>query len=77
MGNQNDRFALFTQTAKDTEKLVRLSRGQNARRFVEDQNVGLTVERLEDLNTLLHPDTDLFDNRIWVHVEFVFFGQLL
>ena len=46
---------------EDLEELERLLRRQHRRRLVEDQDVGLAVERLQDLDALLLADGDVVD----------------
>ncbi len=46
------------QPLEDAEQVIGLGRGQHAGRFVEDQDFGLPVERLEDLDPLLHGRRD-------------------
>ena len=75
VGDQDDRLALVPQVAQDAEQVIRLGRGQNAGRFVQDQDIRLPIQRLEDLDTLLHADTDILDHRIGIDVQFIFRGQ--
>jgi hypothetical protein len=71
VGDQDDRLALRLQSLEDAEQVVGLGRGQHARRLVEDQDVGLAVERLQDLHPLLVADADLLDQRIGIDVQLV------
>ena len=75
VGDQDDGFAFVAQVIQNAEQMVRFGRGQNAGGFVQDQNVGLPVQRLQDFNALLHPHANIFDHGIGVDVQFVFFGQ--
>ena len=77
MGDEDDRLPLFPQVAQDAEQVVRFRRCQHTGRFIEDKDVGLTVKRLEDLDPLLMSDAEVFDRRIRIDVQFVFFGQVL
>ena len=74
--DQNDRFAFFFQSLKDAEQLIGFCRGQHTRRFVQNQNIGLTIKRLKDFDTLLHPYANVLDNSVRVDVQLVFFGKL-
>ncbi len=56
--------------------MVGLGRGQNAGRLVEDQDVGLAVERLQDLDPLLVADRQILDQRVGIDVQFVFLRQI-
>ena len=77
MGDQDDRFAFFAQTIQNPEQLIGLGRGQHACRFIKDQDFGLTIERLEDLNPLLVAHAEVFNQRVRVDVQFIFFGEVL
>ena len=57
------------EVAQDLEQLQRLLRRQHRGRLVEDQDVGLPVERLQDLDALLLADRDVGDQRIGVDLE--------
>ncbi len=76
MGDQDDGFALFLEAVQDAEEVVGLVRGQHAGRLVKDQDIGLTVKRLEDLDPLLVADREVFDQRIWIDVKLVFARQI-
>ena len=76
MGDQNDGFALFAQTVENAKELVRFRWGQHASRLVKNENIGLAVERLEDFDTLLAAHADVLNERIGVHVQFVFLLKL-
>ena len=55
-----------------TEKSDSVSCGrEHRRRLVENQDLGVTVERLEDLCALLHPDREVLDDRLGIDVEAV------
>ena len=75
MGDQDDGFALFAQPTQNAEQLVGLGGGQHAGGFVQDQDVGLPVQRLEDFDALLHPHAQILDHGVGVHVQPVFFLQ--
>ncbi len=65
-------LALLPQPAEDAEQLVGLGRRQHAGGLVEDQDVGLPVERLEDLHPLLAADADLVDHRVGIDLQVIF-----
>ena len=77
VGDQDDRLALAAQAVEDAEQVVGLGRGQHARRLVEDQDVGVAVERLEDLDPLLHADADVLDQRVGIDAELVFLAEFV
>ena len=76
VGDDDDRLALFLQPLKDAEQVVGLGGGQHARGLVQDQDVGVAVERLQDLHPLLKPDRQILDHRVGVDVQLVFMRQL-
>src|SRR3546814_1606654 len=53
VGDQHHSHALPAQRIEDAEELIRLLRCQHPRRLVENENVGATVERLQNLDALL------------------------
>jgi hypothetical protein len=67
--DEDDRHSLGRQGAQDAEELAGLLRRQDGGRLVEDQDVGVPVERLEDLDALLLPDGDRLDAGIGVDRE--------
>ena len=71
VGDQDDCLALIAQAAKDAEQVVRLGGGQDAGGFVQDQDIGLTIQGLENLDPLLVTDRQVLDQRIGVHVQLV------
>ena len=69
MADEDDRDALLRQRPDDLEQLACFLRGQHGSRLVEDDNVGVPVQRLHDLDALLLPDGDVFDPRVRVDRE--------
>src|SRR5690606_5981276 len=70
--NQDDRLSLRLELGKDPEQMICFSRGQNARRLIEDENFSTTTKRLQYLDALLEPDRKLLDNRIRSNLQTVF-----
>ena len=77
MGNQDDGFPFRAQPVEDAEQLIGLRRGQHAGGLIKDQDLRLAVERLEDLDPLLHANADLVDAFVGIDIKLVFFLQLL
>ena len=77
MGDQDDRLPLALEVLENAKQVVGFCRGKHAGGFVKDEDVGAAVQRLEDLNPLLHADADIFDDCIRIDVQFVFVGQRL
>jgi hypothetical protein len=67
--DEDDRHPLRDELLEDLEELDRLLRCQHRRRLVEDEDVGVPVERLQDLDSLLLSDRDVLDLRVRVDVE--------
>ena len=58
------------------EQVRRLLRGQDGGRLVEDQDPGLAIERLQDLDPLLLADGELPDPRAGIHRHAVALAEL-
>ena len=76
VGDEDDRRAGGREVAHDLEQLVGLGRREHGGRLVEDQDVGLPVQRLEDLDALLRADGEVLDQRRRVDDEAVLAGEL-
>jgi hypothetical protein len=63
VGDEHDRRAGRLEVTHHPDEVVDLLRRQHGGGLVEDQDVGLPVERLEDLDALLLADADLLDDR--------------
>ena len=59
--DDDNALAVLDQVVHDVDQLDDLLRGQGGGGLVQDQDVGAAVERLEDLNALLHADGDVLD----------------
>ena len=53
MGNKNKGFALITQFAEDTEKVIDFVVGERSRRLIENQQLGICIQRTADFQKLL------------------------
>ena len=69
VGDEDDRHALAVEGLQDREELRRFLRSEDSRGLVEDEDVGPSVERLQDLHTLLLSDRDVFDVRVGIDRE--------
>ncbi len=69
VGDEDHRVAVGAQPTDDREQGLRLDRRQDRRGLVQDQEVGLAIERLEDLDALLLADGQLPHDGPRVHVE--------
>ncbi len=76
VGDQEDGLALALQLPQDLHQLVDLLGGQHRRRFIEDDDVGVSEEGLEDLHPLLLADGDLLDQGVGIDGEAVLLAQL-
>ena len=69
MGDEHDRRAALDERAHDRDELLGLLRREDGRRLVEDEDVGLAIQRLEDLDALPDADREVLDERIGVDLE--------
>ena len=69
VADEDDRVALRGEAPEDFEDLLCLLWRQHGGRLVEDQNPGIAVERLEDLDPLLPADRQRADLDLGVDVE--------
>ncbi len=69
VGDEDDRRPVGGEVLHHAEQLVGLGRGEHGRRFVEDEDLDLAVERLEDLDPLLHADGEVLDEGVRVDGE--------
>ena len=69
MRDEHDRRARVGELTHDRHELVRLLRGQHGRRFIQDQDLRLTRQRLDDLDALLRTNRQILDQRIRIQVE--------
>ena len=76
MCDEQNTLALFAETAHDLHQLVDLLGRQNSGRLVKDQDLIVTIEHLEDLDTLLHTDGNIGYNGVRIDLEAVALGQV-
>ncbi len=62
--------------AHDLEQLVGLGGREHGRRLVEDEDVGVAVQRLQDLDPLLRADREVLDQCARVDAQPVLLGEL-
>ena len=55
--------------------MIRFGRGQHAGGFIQNENICLTIQRLEDLYALLHAHADVLYQRIGIDLEPVIIRQ--
>ena len=75
MGYENYRFPLFFQPSNHVKQLVGLLRRQERRRFIQNQNVCMAIQKLDNLYTLLHPDRELINSFCRIQVKTIEVGQ--
>ncbi len=76
MGDEEDRSAVSTEAFQDREQPVALLGGQNGRGLVEDEDAGLPVQCLEDLDPLQLTHRELLDRRSGMDRQTIGVGQL-
>ena len=73
--DENDAHAALLQRAHDGEEALRLLRRQHGSRLVEDEDVGVTIKRLDDLDALLHAHRQVLDQSIGIDGQAVLAGD--
>ena len=76
VGDQDDRLPLFLQPAQDPEEVIGLLRGECAGRFVQNQDFGPAVQRLQDLHPLLQAHRQVAHHRVRRHFERIVLREL-
>jgi len=76
VGDEHYRRAGVAQLADDVEQLIRFLRGKHCRRLIENEDVRVTRQRLDDLDTLLRAHRQVFDHCVGIHVEPKAIGNL-
>jgi hypothetical protein len=76
VGDEDDRFAGVHEASHDFEELDDLLRCQDRGRLVEDQDVGVAIKGLDELDPLLCPNRELTDDGIRVDIESIPAGEL-
>ena len=69
VADEDDRMPLRSKPAQDSEDLLRLLGGEDGGGLVEDEDAGIAVERLEDLDPLLLTDGQSVDPGVGIEVE--------
>src|SRR5690606_17150320 len=76
VGDKDDGLALGAQCLHHIEKTFDLLWGQHSRWLVKNQNIGIAIERLDDLHPLLDANRQILDHRIGINVESIAFRKL-
>ena len=71
MRDDDDGLSGVAHIAQHGEKLVRLLRGENCGRLVEDEYIRAAVERLDDLDSLLLGNGHIVDLLLRIHLKAV------
>src|SRR6267378_1803553 len=71
MRDKNNRLAFFGEAAKNFEETLRLLGGEHGGRLIHDQQPRAAIERLEELDPLLHADGEIGDSSLWIDIESV------
>src|SRR5690606_30876229 len=77
MRDDEDRFSLGLQHSEIRKQLFHFGRSQNRRRLVENQDLAMTIERLQDLDPLLDSDWKRFNTRIEGNIQSVLLREFL
>ena len=74
--NNNDGFTFAYQVMHDLNKLLNLLRCKNCRRLIKNQRISTAIQGLQNLNTLLHTNRNVFNLGVRVYVKAVFLNNL-
>ena len=76
VGDEDDRTAFGGEAAEHVEERVSLEGRQHRGRLVKNEDAGVAIERLQDLDALADADRQSADRRVGVDREAVAFGEL-
>ena len=76
MGDEDDGLAALAQAVDDLEEELDLLRREDGGGLVENQDVGLAVEHLQNLNALTHGNLNILDLVGGIHFQTIGFGEL-
>ena len=76
VSNNNDSFTLAYQIMHDLDKLLNFLRRKNCRRLIKNQRISAAIQGLQNLNTLLHTNRNVFNLGVRVYVKAVFLNNL-
>ena len=75
MGDKQDGLAFCRQIPHDLHQFFDFLRRQHSSRFVENQDLVVTIEHFQDLSTLLHTNCYVFDYGIGIHHQTIFLTE--
>ena len=75
VGDQDHCLALRAQGPQQVKQRVGFRRGQHGGRFVQNENIGAPVERLQDFDPLLQADRKIADNGVRFDSEAIVAGE--
>jgi len=75
VGDKQNGLALSPESLENFHQFINLLRGKNRSGFVKDDDVCITVEGLENLDTLLLSDRYIFDQGIWVNLQAILLAE--
>ena len=76
VADEHDGCAVGLERVEHLEELVRLLGREHGRGLVQHEDLGVAIERLQDLDALLGADGHILDQGVGVHREPVAIGQL-
>jgi hypothetical protein len=77
VSDEDHRLPARGEFGQYVEQVLDFLWGEHGRRLVEDQHVGVAVQRLQDLHALTDAHREVTDDGVWVDVETVLLGQLV
>ncbi|MPM17105.1 hypothetical protein SDC9_63490 [bioreactor metagenome] len=75
MGDQYNGLSLRAELFENFHQLINLLRSQDSRRFIENNNVCVAIQRFQNLDTLLLADGNILDQGVRVDLERVLAAQ--
>jgi hypothetical protein len=76
VGNKDKTMPFLDHFAENDKKIIHFLGGKNGGRFVENDNSGPAVKRLDYLYPLLLPDREVSDQIVGIYLQAVFGGEV-
>ena len=73
VGDEENGFALSGKILHDLHELGNLLRGENGSRLVKNKDFIIAVEHFENLGSLLHTDSNVFNDCVRIDMEAILF----
>ncbi len=74
--DKHHRLTLTSKTSDHLHQLLHFLWSENCGGFIKNEHPSIAVKHFENLNTLLHANSDVLNFRVWVHRKSVALAQL-